>query len=95
MQEMAEYLFHEGRNFHSYDYLGNFLTEEGCTFRVWAPNAKEVYVTGDFCNWEPTKFAMKRINDNGIYEITIPGIKQFDSYKYVIIPYNGMMIILS
>ena len=89
MQEMAEYLFHEGRNFHSYDYLGNFLTEEGCTFRVWAPNAKEVYVTGDFCNWEPTKYAMKRINDNGIYEITIPGIKQFDAYKYVIIPYNG------
>ena len=89
MQQMAEYLFHEGRNFHSYDYLGNFLTEEGCTFRVWAPNAKEVYVTGEFCNWEPTKYAMKRINDNGIYEITIPGIKQFDAYKYVIIPYNG------
>ena len=37
MQQMAEYLFHEGRNFHSYDYLGNFLTEEGCIFRVWAP----------------------------------------------------------
>ena len=24
VQQLAEYLFHEGRNFHSYDFLGNF-----------------------------------------------------------------------
>ena len=32
--------------FHSYDFLGSFLGDNECTFRVWAPNAKEVYVTG-------------------------------------------------
>ncbi len=89
VQQLAEYLFHEGRNFHSYDFLGNFPGDNECTFRVWAPNAKEVYVTGDFCDWRPTDYRMERINPNGIYEITIPNVKQFDSYKYVIVPHHG------
>ena len=89
MQQLAEYLFHEGRNFHSYDFLGNFPGDNECTFRVWAPNAKEVYVTGDFCDWRPTDYRMERINPNGIYEISIPNVKQFDSYKYVIVPHHG------
>ena len=89
MQQLAEYLFHEGRNFHSYDFLGNFPGDNECTFRVWAPNAKEVYVTGNFCDWRPTDYRMERINQNGIYEITIPNVKQFDSYKYVIVPHHG------
>ena len=89
VQQLAEYLFHEGRNFHSYDFLGNFPGDNECTFRVWAPNAKEVYVTGDFCDWRPTDYRMERINQNGIYEITIPNVKQFDSYKYVIVPHHG------
>ena len=89
VQQLAEYLFHEGRNFHSYDFLGNFPGDNECTFRVWAPNAKEVYVTGDFCDWRPTNYRMERINQNGIYEITIPNVKQFDSYKYVIVPHHG------
>ena len=89
VQQLAEYLFHEGRNFHSYDFLGNFPGDNECTFRVWAPNAKEVYVTGNFCDWRPTDYRMERINQNGIYEITIPNVKQFDSYKYVIVPHHG------
>mgnify|MGYP002744678522 FL=1 len=89
MQQLAEYLFHEGRNFHSYDFLGSFLGDNECTFRVWAPNAKEVYVTGDFCEWRPTDYKMERINQNGIYEITIPNVKEYDAYKYVIVPQHG------
>lgn len=89
MQQLAEYLFHEGRNFHSYDFLGSFLGDNECTFRVWAPNAKEVYVTGDFCEWRPTDYKMERINQNGIYEITIPNVKEYDAYKYVIVPHHG------
>lgn len=89
MQQLAEYLFHEGRNFHSYDFLGSFLGDNECTFRVWAPNAKEVYVTGDFCEWRPTDYRMERINQNGIYEITIPNVKEYDAYKYVIVPHHG------
>lgn len=89
MQQMAEYLFHEGRNFNSYELLGCFPSDEGCTFRVWAPNAKQVFVTGEFCEWNPYVYEMDRVNDKGIYETFISGIKKFDSYKYVIVPHHG------
>jgi len=66
---MAEYLFHEGTNYHSHKFLGSFLEGDTCTFRVWAPNAKRVFVTGEFCSWYPYTYEMKKINDRGIYEV--------------------------
>ena len=60
MQQLAEYLFHEGRNFHSYDFLGSFLGDNECTFRVWAPNAQAVHLVGDFTQWEENEIPMVR-----------------------------------
>lgn len=90
--EMAEYLFHEGTNYKAFEYLGAFLKEDKCIFRVWAPNAKNVYVTGEFCNWEPYKYQAKKINNNGLYECEIEGIKKFDAYKYVFETADGRTI---
>ena len=87
---MAEYLFHEGTNYHSYKFLGSFLDGDSCTFRVWAPNAKRVFVTGEFCSWYPYTYEMKKINDRGIYEIQVPGVSEFDAYKYVIVTHSGV-----
>ena len=87
---MAEYLFHEGTNYHSHKFLGSFLEGDSCTFRVWAPNAKRVFVTGEFCSWYPHTYEMKRINDRGIYEIQIPGVSEFDAYKYLIVTHSGV-----
>ena len=87
---MAEYLFHEGTNYHSHKFLGSFLDGDSCTFRVWAPNAKRVFVTGEFCSWYPHTYEMKRINDRGIYEIQISGVSEFDAYKYVIVTHSGV-----
>ena len=86
---MAEYLFHEGTNYHSHKYLGSFLDGNKCTFRVWAPNAVKVFVTGEFCSWHPHTHEMKLINDKGIFEVEISGIKQYDAYKYVIVTKSG------
>ncbi|HWP50983.1 MAG TPA: 1,4-alpha-glucan branching protein GlgB [Clostridia bacterium] len=88
-QNIAEYLFHEGTNYRSYDFLGAHLEKDGCVFRVWAPNATQVYVTGDFCDWEPDKYLARRITSGGVFECMIPGVKQFDAYKYVIVPKRG------
>ena len=87
---MAEYLFHEGTNYHSHKFLGSFLDGDSCTFRVWAPNAKRVFVTGEFCSWYPYTYEMKKINDRGIYEIQVPGVSEFDAYKYVIVTHSGV-----
>ena len=87
---IAEYLFHEGTNYHSHKFLGSFLEGNSCTFRVWAPNAKRVFVTGEFCSWYPHTYEMKKINDRGIYEIQVPGVSEFDAYKYVIVTHSGV-----
>lgn len=86
---IAEYLFHEGTNYHSHKFLGSFLDGDKCIFRVWAPNAKKVFVTGEFCSWYPKAHEMKSINDKGIFEVELSGIKQYDAYKYVIVTKSG------
>ena len=86
---MAEYLFHEGTNYHSHKYLGSFLNGDKCIFRVWAPNAVKVFVTGEFCSWHPHTHEMKLISDKGVFEVELSGIKQYDAYKYVIVTKSG------
>ncbi|MFV0497451.1 MAG: 1,4-alpha-glucan branching protein GlgB [Candidatus Fimivivens sp.] len=85
----AEYLFHEGTNYQSYTYLGAHLGENICAFRVWAPNAIKVFVTGDFCNWALDKHEARRITSGGVFECIVPDIKAYDTYKYVIVPKQG------
>ncbi len=42
-------------------------------FREWAPNATQIYLIGDFSNWEEQeRFSLKRINDAGDWEVRIP-----------------------
>ncbi len=81
---LAKYLFHEGTNFCAYEFLGAHLDKDACTFRVWAPNAQKVYVTGSFCDWEDFLYEAKKITDGGVYECKIDGVSEFDSYKFVI-----------
>jgi len=87
---LAEYLFHEGTNYCTYDYLGaHFVTDGMCAFRVWAPNASQVFVTGSFCDWQECTHEAHRITDGGIFECIIDGVSEFDSYKYVIKTRDG------
>ena len=83
------YLFHQGTNYNAYDYLGAHFTGPGIvTFRVWAPNATSVSIVGDFNDWNENANIMKRINDEGIYEISVNGVKIYDKYKFVIFVNN-------
>ena len=85
-------LFHKGKNYKSYKVMGAHIVSEnrkkGVRFTVWAPNANEVYVVGDFCNFEPLKgYKMKKVNGTGTWSLFIPGIKENTIYKYYIV--NG------
>ena len=82
---LAQYYFHEGTNFSAYEYLGaHYDKEKGVyTFRTWAPNADEVFVTGDFCNWSDP-VPMVRETKAGLWSATLHGPEDNFKYKYII-----------
>jgi 1,4-alpha-glucan branching enzyme len=83
--DMASYLFHQGTNYFAYDYMGAHKTERGYVFRVWAPNADHVLLTGDFNAWSES-IPMQRITEGGIWEteVTDGSVKAGARYKYKI-----------
>ncbi|MFZ5353188.1 MAG: 1,4-alpha-glucan branching protein GlgB [Bacillota bacterium] len=93
------YLFHEGNHFRSYEFLGAHLVNynglDGTSFCTWAPNAKEVRVVGEFNDWNSNDYCMSRVEDSGLWYIFIPGIKQWDMYKYEIHTKDGRILVKS
>ena len=81
------YLFKEGRHVRLYDKLGAHLHTAngvaGVYFAVWAPNARQVSVVGDFNGWRSdAHLLMARTDDSGIWEGFIPGVARGAKYKY-------------
>lgn len=56
--------------------------EQGAWFRLYAPMADDVSVIGEFNDWDVRVHKMTKVDDCGAYEIFIPGIKDYMSYKY-------------
>ena len=56
----------------AHEYYGIHHVEGGWVYREWAPSAYQLYLTGDFCDWDQTKYPMKRI-DNGNWELFLEG----------------------
>lgn len=88
------YLFHQGRNYEAYNIFGSHIRTEkrkkGVQFVTWAPNAKDVYVVGEFNNFElKEEFKLERITENGIWKGFLYGPKIGDKYKYCIMEKNG------
>lgn len=85
------YLFHEGSNSNAYEYFGSHRKNKNTVvFRVWAPDAKNVSVTGDFNDWSETENPMKPLkNSGGVWEAEIKNIKPYDMYKYCITATDG------
>jgi 1,4-alpha-glucan branching enzyme len=83
------YLFNEGSHYRLYEKLGShFMTvdgEEGTYFAVWAPNAKEVFVTGSFNRWDTGSHPLRAKGVSGIWEGFIPGVMRGSAYKYHVI----------
>ena len=87
--DLPIYLFKQGKNFECQRFFGSHLEKrgdyEGVVFRVWAPRAKAVSVVGDFNSWIPTATPMTNLDpDGGIWECFVPGLEQFDIYKYCV-----------
>ncbi len=91
--EFPLHLFHHGENFHTYRLMGAHAAtvnkKRGFVFRVWAPHAESVSVIGKFNGWDENAHVMDKMIDNETFELFIPGIKQFDVYKYCIKTKDG------
>ena len=94
--ELPAYLFHQGTNYRSQEFLGAHPIRRGrgyaTVFRVWAPNAAAVSVVGDFNAWDRTAAPMTKITEQGIWECVIRKRKRFDSYKYAVETRDGRVL---
>jgi 1,4-alpha-glucan branching enzyme len=61
--------------------IGAIVRKSGVTFRVWAPNAEHVGVTGSFNNWGVTDMASE---NDGYWTVDISDAEAGQEYKYVI-----------
>jgi len=96
ISDLDIYLFSQGNHYQIYEKLGahpmNIKGVSGVLFAVWAPNAMRVSVIGDFNQWDGRRNPMRIIQNSGVWELFIPGIKNFDKYKFEIKSLNGNLI---
>jgi 1,4-alpha-glucan branching enzyme len=87
--EQDLYLFNEGSHLRLYDKLGAHPVESngvaGTVFAVWAPSAEQVFVFGDFNNWNKGSFPLRPRGSSGIWEGFVPGAGKGTRYKYHIV----------
>jgi 1,4-alpha-glucan branching enzyme len=80
------HLFNEGTHHRLYERLGSHLmkagSEEGAYFAVWAPNAEQVWVMGDFNEWNKWGHRLQPRGHSGIWEGFVPGVTKGVRYKY-------------
>lgn len=85
-------LFQSGRDCRAFEFMGAHPQtrddQEGYYFSVYAPHAVEVAVMGEFNSWSRDAHKMVR-DETGIWECFIPGVKQYDSYKYSVYTQDG------
>jgi 1,4-alpha-glucan branching enzyme len=91
------YLFGEGTHHRAYEKLGAHLGgvdgERGVHFAVWAPNAEQVTVIGEFNDWNPRSDQLHLRSEAGIWEGFIPRLGSGALYKYHIqSKYSGYQV---
>jgi 1,4-alpha-glucan branching enzyme len=86
------FLFNEGSHYRLYEKLGAHLLTvdgvEGTYFAVWAPNAKQVSVMGEFNGWDKSGHPLRPKGQSGIWEGFIPGVAKGTIYKYYVVSHH-------
>ena len=90
------YLFNQGSHFRLYEKLGAHLIageNTGTYFAVWAPDAEQVFVMGDFNQWHRDSHALMPKGQSGIWEGFFPDMGKGALYKYRIVSrFNGYRV---
>lgn len=74
----------------AHKYFGMHKTKTGWIYRDWLPNATEVFLIGDFSDWQNYDEFKLNKKVNGIFEITLPleALNHQDLYK-IHVKWNG------
>jgi len=91
------YLFNEGTHVRLYEKLGahpmTVDEAEGTYLALWAPDAEQICVIGDFNGWSKTGHSLRPRGHSGIWESFVPGLKKGAIYKYrVVSRYHGYQV---
>jgi 1,4-alpha-glucan branching enzyme len=81
------YLFNEGTHFRLYEHFGAHPGVDeggraGTRFAVWAPNAEQVSVIGEWNGWRKGADALSERGNSGVWEGFVVGPGKGDRYKY-------------
>lgn len=98
LTDYDRYLFRQGNLFQGYKIFGAQVCDcvkEGVVFTVWAPNAREVRVVGDFNDWQGQSHVMNSDKDSGVWSLLVPEARQGDLYKYEIHTTDGRVLLKS
>lgn len=88
-----KFLFHRGELLRADQLFGSHPLSDGNTsFTVYAPHAKSVHLTGDFCGWEDG-LPMKRISEDGIFNVIASELTEGAMYKYLITSKTGQRLL--
>ncbi|MDY3954401.1 MAG: 1,4-alpha-glucan branching protein GlgB [Anaerovoracaceae bacterium] len=89
------YLFHQGTARKLYDFFGSHPEvrdgRSGYVFRVWAPMAKNVFLIGNFNDWNRSSHPLSLLSDGATWEVFVSGVCEFDTYKYVVEGRDGVV----
>src|SRR4051794_12774413 len=63
--------------------MGAWPYDGGVTFRVWAPNATAVAVTGTFDDWDATRHPLVA-EEGGTWSVDVAGARDGDEYRFLV-----------
>lgn len=93
--ELDLHLFGEGSHFELASRMGAApVTHEGCkgvAFSVWAPNARQVSVIGEFNAWDRRRHPMRSRGASGVWELFVPRLQAGERYKFAITGADGVV----
>src|SRR5690554_663386 len=91
-------LFLIGKDYNAHKWLGAHLLRNNhgeiyaTKFTVYAPHAKEVRLVSSHNNYEGWKHVLTKVNEQGLFSITIPLNLEWVVYKYEIHTFNGQVL---
>jgi 1,4-alpha-glucan branching enzyme len=95
--ETDVWLLAEGRHLRPWEKLGAHPVSRGgvagTAFAVWAPNAKQVAVVGDFNHWDARQHVMQHRVECGAWEIFVPGVTEGALYKFAVLGADGRHVL--